>query len=291
MVSLKNQDNKGFTSNLLEAQLRMLPRRPLMEFLRNHEEYDCLYSQVMGREGYFNAPDWASRVCVEKREKCPYGLDVDAVILDASDTCYSDPWVMEILLFKGFRRYGSRFFLPRCPSCSFCASVFFDVLDDEITPEQDRASEKNRDVVITDGPVEVTREKLALMEEHLAYFYLEQPGYKSRFREAVFQLRKSVNTLEVCYRLQGGRLLGYAILDKCKYGSSMMCFIHDPRDSDRLLEIFNLRVLKMYSDSPCVLYMTSHILRETIRRHHGYLYTCCKLNGSKWRRMGPKIGG
>jgi arginyl-tRNA--protein-N-Asp/Glu arginylyltransferase len=229
-------------------------------------------------------------VGVEKREKCPYGLDVDAVILEAGEGFPCDPWVMEMLLFKGFRRYGSRFFRPRCSSCFFCALALWDWIVDKDPPENSEEQEKNRDVVVTNGPVEETPEKMELMEHYLAYFYSNQPRYQEKFRESIFQLRESFDTLEICYRSQSGKLLGYAIIDMCRFASYMVCFIHDPQESDRLLEAYNLEYLKNNLNRSLILYVSRHVLMEAMRRRQGYLYAYSELNGFTWRRMGPKVG-
>ncbi|MEW6426515.1 MAG: arginyltransferase [Thermodesulfobacteriota bacterium] len=141
---------------------------------------------------------------------CPYGLGRRAVyrqmpVVDLPAELYG------LLLAAGFRRNGNTLYRMVCPDCRGCVSIRLDCGEFRPNRNQRRVAARNAGVAMTAGPLEVTDEKIDLLDRFLAARY---PGRGSDGREyyAGFFLNRMTATFEIEYRI-GDRLMGVAIVD------------------------------------------------------------------------------
>lgn len=142
------------------------------------------------------------------------------------------------LMDLNFRRDGDIFYQPACATCDACRAIRVPVAHFRPNRSQRRCWKANRDLTITAGPPEPTREKHRLFE---AYLSSRHPDLMSSSWDALSSLmtESPLPTLEITYRA-GQRLAGVAILDiEPAAASTVYCFF-DPERPRRSLGTFNV---------------------------------------------------
>jgi arginine-tRNA-protein transferase len=147
-------------------------------------------------------------------------------------------------MLRGWRRFGTTLFRPRCLACKACRSLR--VLADRFRPDrsQRRVRKLNEGVVrLHVGPPSVTRAKLTLYDRYHAYqsdakgwpFHAPKDarGYADSFVDNPFP------TEEWTYSL-GGRLVGVGYVDALPQGLSAIYLFYDPDQRHRSLGTWNI---------------------------------------------------
>jgi arginyl-tRNA--protein-N-Asp/Glu arginylyltransferase len=148
---------------------------------------------------------------------------------------------------RGWRRFGSMMFRPRCPGCTACQSLRVDVARFRPNRSQRRAWKANADdVEVRAGQPSVTQTKLRLYDlYHLHQAHhkgwplhpaKDAAGYRHSFVDNPFP------THEWCYYL-AGRLIAVGYVDVLPEGMSAIYFYFDPRHRRRSLGTFNVLML------------------------------------------------
>lgn len=180
---------------------------------------------------------------------CPYGLKRRAVYRQAPCPPLSGE-VLDNFLQAGFRRNGNTLYTMACPDCRGCVPIRLRVADFKPNRNQRRIWRRNRDVRVSQGPLQLSEEKLALCERFLARRYPDQAGMfgpEEREGRAVdyyggFFLNSIVETYEVAYRLED-QLLGLAVIDLSPTALNAVYFYFDPDKADRSPGTLNILYL------------------------------------------------
>ncbi|MFU8819418.1 MAG: arginyltransferase [Desulfurivibrio sp.] len=172
--------------------------------------------------------------------ECPYGLEHLAVYRQAPCPPLSGELLAD-LLAAGYRRNGNTIYTMACPTCKGCVPIRLAVDDFVLNRNQRRVWNKNRDLTVSHGPLQVSEEKLALCERFLARRYPERDperamrrrlGGEQPFARAVdyysgFFLSSITETYEISYRLEG-KLAGLAVVDIAPGACNAVYFYFDP---------------------------------------------------------------
>jgi arginyl-tRNA--protein-N-Asp/Glu arginylyltransferase len=140
----------------------------------------------------------------------------------------------------GFRRSGNVVYQPVCSGCRDCVPIRVPV--DRFTPSksQRRCWRRNQDLIVGVGLPEPTPEKHALYESYRIAWHGAKDGEGDGWDSFVnFLYESPVDTLEVCYRDKGGRLLGVGLCDVCAQSLSSVYFYFDPGYASRGLGTFS----------------------------------------------------
>ena len=190
---------------------------------------------------------------VDTPAECPYGLERKAVYHQAGFS-FLPPAILDEFLAAGYRRNGNTIYAMRCPDCAACVPIRLDPATFRPSRNMRRVRERNQDLDISLGPLEVTPEKLQLLERFLNSRY---PGRASTALDyySGFFVNSLVPSMEISFRLSG-KLLGVSIVDLAERSLSAVYFYFDPAFEKKSLGTFN------------ILY-----LMELARREHcDYLY-------------------
>ncbi|MFH7319353.1 arginyltransferase [Desulfurivibrio sp. D14AmB] len=187
--------------------------------------------------------------------ECPYGLERSAV--------YRQTWCPPLsgelfasLLAAGYRRNGNTIYTMACPNCRGCVPIRLVLADFVANRNQRRVWHKNRDLIVSHGPLEVSEEKLALCERFLSHRYPESDPQRARrrhlgeeqpFARAVeyysgFFLSSITESYEVAYHL-AGKLVGLAVIDLAPDACNAVYFYFDPELEKRSLGTMNILYL------------------------------------------------
>jgi arginine-tRNA-protein transferase len=147
-------------------------------------------------------------------------------------------------MIRGWRRFGTSLFRPRCPGCKACRSIR--VLVDQFRPSrtQKRIRKANEGVVqLRIGSPWVTRAKLHLYDRYHA-FQSEFKGWpvhppKDAQAYAESFVDNPFPTQEWCYYLDN-KLIGVGYVDELPGGMSAIYFFYDPALRDRSLGTWNI---------------------------------------------------
>jgi arginine-tRNA-protein transferase len=161
---------------------------------------------------------------------------------------------------RGWRRFGTMLFRPRCPHCTACQSIR--VVVDRFRPNrsQRRVRKTNEDVVrLRIGPPSVTRAKLELYDRYHAY-QTEAKGWPCRPAKDVYEYANSFvdnpfPTQEWCYYVEN-KLAGVGYVDELPGALSAIYFFYDQSERWRSLGVWNIL---------CVL-------EEAAKQHIPYVY-------------------
>src|SRR5581483_5997021 len=140
-------------------------------------------------------------------------------------------------MIRGWRRFGTVLFRPRCSTCNACRSLR--VVVDPFHPDrsQRRASKANEGIIeLRIGTPEVTREKLALYDRYHAH-QTEVKGWpahpaKDEDEYAHSFVHNPFPTQEWCY-YRGETLTGVGYVDDLPGGLSAIYFFYDPAERHR----------------------------------------------------------
>lgn len=190
---------------------------------------------------------------VENPAECPYGLDCLAVYHQAAFGSLP-PAMLDEFLAAGYRRNGNTIYGMHCPDCTACVPIRLEPETFRPSRNMRRVWERNQDLAISVGPLEVTPEKLQLLELFLNRRY---PGRGSTALDYYrgFFLNSLAPSMEISFRLSG-KLLGVSIVDLAECSLNAVYFYFDPAFEKRSLGTFN------------ILYLTELARRE----HFAYLY-------------------
>ncbi|HIJ91079.1 MAG: arginyltransferase [Desulfobulbaceae bacterium] len=177
---------------------------------------------------------------VDTPAECPYGLDCMAVYHQAGFS-FLPPAVLDEFLAAGYRRNGNTIYTMRCPDCAACVPIRLEPETFRPSRNMRRVMQRNQDLDIRVEPLEVTPEKLQLLDCFLNSRY---PGRTSTARDyySGFFFNSLAATMEISFRLSG-RLVGVSIVDLAECSLSAVYFYFDPAFEKRSLGTFNILYL------------------------------------------------
>lgn len=144
------------------------------------------------------------------------------------------------LLDQNFRRSGRVIYRPRCPSCDACRQIRIDTSTLRLSRSQRRCARRNRDLLVTVGRPRITPEKVDLYRRYLERQHAgtSQPSDEEGLRE--FLYTTCVESIEVEYRLPGGRLAGVSVLDVADDALSSVYHFFDPDEGRRSIGVYSV---------------------------------------------------
>ena len=190
---------------------------------------------------------------VDTPAECPYGLERIAVYHQAGFS-FLPPALLEEFLAAGYRRNGNTIYAMRCPDCAACVPIRLAMETFCPCRNMRRVRQRNQDIEVSIGPLEVTQEKLQLLDCFLNSRY---PGRASTALDyySGFFVNALAPSMEISFRLSG-QLVGVSIVDLAERSLSAVYFYFDPAFDKRSLGTFN------------ILYLAELASRE----HCDYLY-------------------
>jgi len=154
-------------------------------------------------------------------------------------------------LRKGWRRFGSTLFRPRCARCNACQSMRIPVERFVSNRSQKRAWKRNEGVVkLQIREPSVTTAKMALYDRfhHFQSSHKDWPEHPAKdtasYRESF--VYNPFFTEEWCYSL-AGKMVGIGYVDSLPGGLSAIYFFYEPKLRDRSLGTYN--VLKVIEET------------------------------------------
>lgn len=174
---------------------------------------------------------------VEMAVECPYYLPHSALFYQALFAPVPER-VMELFLASGYRRNGNCLYSMRCETCSACVPIRLHPQELRLNRNQRRVVQKNQDLEIELGPVQLSPENLALCQKFLSHRYPHKNNQAEGYYSGFF-LTSIVSCMEIRYRL-AGRLVGCAIVDVGANWMNAVYFYFDPAEAKRSLGTFNI---------------------------------------------------
>ena len=143
------------------------------------------------------------------------------------------------LMDRGFRRSGSIFYRPRCPSCNACVQMRVPVADFKPGKSQRRVLKKNEDVRLRISRLNLTPAKVLLYARYLDYQHPGSPqtGDAESLRDFLYE--NVVDSREVSYFVDD-RLIGVSILDVCSRSVSTVYHFLEPDEAWRSLGVYSV---------------------------------------------------
>ena len=146
-----------------------------------------------------------------------------------------EPEEYQVMLERGWRRFGRMHFVPECKDCTKCITMRIDVANYKFSKSQKRVINKNRDTKLYIRPPSVTKEHLELYNKYHEFmnkkknwpFFPISPGdYSRSYVEGKAQYSK-----EFLY-MRNNELVGVALVDILPNSiSSIYCYYdHDYAD-------------------------------------------------------------
>ena len=177
---------------------------------------------------------------VDTPAECPYGLDCLAVYHQAGFN-FLPPIILDEFLAAGYRRNGNTIYAMRCPDCAACVPIRLATETFRPSRNMRRVRQRNQDIEISVGPLEVTPEKLHLLDLFLNSRY---PGRASTGMDyySGFFVNSLAPTMEISFRLSG-QLVGVSIVDLAERSLSAVYFYFNPGFEKRSLGTFNILYL------------------------------------------------
>lgn len=141
------------------------------------------------------------------------------------------------LMDANFRRSGCVFYQPICRGCRACMQIRIPVARFAESKSQRRCWRRNQDLSISAGNPQATDEKFDLYSRYLTQRHDGlMPDERASFEAFLYD--SPVDTLEICYRDTGGRLVAVGICDVCSKSLSSVYLYFDPDQSRRGLGTF-----------------------------------------------------
>lgn len=147
----------------------------------------------------------------------------------------------DVLLAKGYRRFGEIYYRTACRGCDACVPIRLEVAEFTPSKSQRRTLRRNEDIRVTVQAPGVTSTKIALYDRYrtikhgwrdaaeeldlMTWLYLTHYGY--------------VRTLEMDYYL-GDRLVGVGIVDETTDALSSNYFYYDTDLLPRRLGVYSI---------------------------------------------------
>ena len=148
------------------------------------------------------------------------------------------PELYHRLMDRGFRRSGSLIYRPACEGCRECVPLRVPVARFKPSRNQARVRRKNRDLTVSVGPLECTREKWRIYARHLrTRTDGTMPDDFEAFRTFLYE--SNVRSVEFVYRL-GQRIAAVSITDLCRFSLSSVYAFFDPDLHKRSLGTFSI---------------------------------------------------
>ncbi|MFP4332596.1 MAG: arginyltransferase [Campylobacterales bacterium] len=151
--------------------------------------------------------------------------------------------IYQVLLERGWRRFGMYFFTPICSSCSECITIRY--LADEFSPSknQKRVLKKNQDLEIEVSHPRMTMEHLDLYTRYHIHMNKKKgwdysPTRPKSYHEMFVEGYEEFG-YEIRYRLEG-KLVGVSLCDVLPHSISAVYFYYDPDMPKRSLGVFSL---------------------------------------------------
>src|SRR3989339_49536 len=172
--------------------------------------------------------------------ECPYGLNCLAVYHQAG-LGFLPPTILDELLAAGYRRNGNTIYGMHCPECKACVPIRLDLATFRPSRNMRRVWERNQDLDISLGPLDVTPEKLQLLDRFLNRRYPGRANTALDYYRGFF-FNSLVQSMEISFRLSG-ELVGVSIVDLAEHSLSAVYFYFDPVFEKRSPGTFNILYL------------------------------------------------
>ena len=176
-----------------------------------------------------NTPDLyksTTHICPYLKEKAAANLLVDPRF-DVTPTLYDS------LIRNGFRRNGTLYYRPHCPTCSECRSVRISVNDFQPNRSQRRTLKRNEDVRFELRSPAYNDEHFALYRRYQSTRHngdsMDDPD-PEKYQQ--FLIRSHIDTFLIELRI-GRRLLGVSVVDHVANGLSAVYTFFDPSEERR----------------------------------------------------------
>jgi arginine-tRNA-protein transferase len=149
----------------------------------------------------------------------------------------------EVLIERGWRRFGNMFFRPVCAECTSCESFKIDVKNYEFSKSEKRILRKNIETKVVIQRPRVTPEHLELFEKYHLHMHNKRDwSYEktnARHYYASFVHSYGDFGYEVLYYIQD-RLVGVDLIDILPHGISSIYFYYDPDFEKNSLGTFSM---------------------------------------------------
>ena len=174
---------------------------------------------------------------VEMTMPCPYGLPHIARFSQALFEHLTDRQ-LEVFLAAGYRRNGNSLYTMRCWDCHACVPIRLRPSQFRPNRSQRRARQRNRDLAVSFGELQLDLEHLELCDLFLQTRY---PRERSRAYGyyGEFFCNTIAETRQLQFRLDD-RLLGASIIDIGENFMNAVYFYFDPSETRRSLGTFNI---------------------------------------------------
>lgn len=166
----------------------------------------------------------------ERPRRCSY-LPEQRAALEVRSYLSLTPEELEWYLERGWRRFGTELFRPRCPVCRCCRPVRVDVAGFQPSKSQRRSWRRNASVRVEVGAPQVTAQHVSLynawhrdMTERRGWpLQTTDPAtYWEAFLSGDFSSSREMRYFD------GSRLIGVGLVDLLPNSLSSAYFFHDP---------------------------------------------------------------
>jgi arginine-tRNA-protein transferase len=171
---------------------------------------------------------------------CPYGMSDMALYRQAQFGFVDDP-LMNAFLGSGFRRNGNTIYTMGCPECDACRSLRINPLLFKPNRSQRRVLKKCAPVTAVVNELEVTKEKLDLLNSFFSCRFPHQENDAVSYYGTFFA-NGITDTYEIEYTLDD-ELLGVSIIDVGTLWLNAVYFYFDNRFKHLSPGIFNILFL------------------------------------------------
>lgn len=181
-----------------------------------------------------------SRYFVELATECPYGLPHTAYFYQAMFGPLTDH-AMELFLAAGYRRNGNCLYSMHCRDCRGCVPIRLRPSRFRPNRNQKRVWNKNSDIDISIGRVEMSKEHLQLCGRFLEDRYPQEHNTAEGYYGGFF-----CNSIIESARLEfhhEDRLVGGSIIDLGENWMNAVYFYFDPEYGSRSLGTYNILYL------------------------------------------------
>lgn len=146
------------------------------------------------------------------------------------------PRLYHDLMDAGFRRSGEFFYQPACRACRACIQIRVPVAEFRPTKTQRRVWRRNQDLRVTVAEPSYSDEKFDLYRRYCAEWHGREDSDVDGF--ASFLCESPVDSVEMTYRDEAGRLLACGVCDVSARSLSSVYFYFDPEGAPRSLGVY-----------------------------------------------------